>query len=460
MKNILFLLVVFFFVSKINAQQFGVIDSVPVLITDTQSVNDNFIIPYNGPSSGVNQLPIFYEKRNSYSDTASIWCRNITSMSPEMLFLQSGNGTIFKNPICSYGNILWCESNFQGQFDIYGFKFDNNFDIIDTFRLTNDTFVEKSILGYYDSCYWVQKEDSLLICQHFNVYSDSIHLLSKDTIDNHCISVYPNNYGIIYTKYVNDSICLQGDFFNTTGNITYINSTISDGLSYLWQNGDSIYTDGGSGVGNYSILINPTSPYIPSLPSSYTYYTTTKFDYYYTLLSYSVPDSSDIIAISPQSTSSDNHTIYYEDSNSDSLHSYEYKFPSSYDIKQIQIFDGYFDGYFDVIYITLRVLVGNTERLYYIRYNGPIISRINTDKINSDVILFPNPTTGNFIIEFPENTESTQLTISSITGQIIKIISLNKGQNTYQFTEKLPAGVYFVKVQTDKGALIKKFVKQ
>ena len=77
---------------------------------------------------------------------------------------------------------------------------------------------------------------------------------------------------------------------------------------------------------------------------------------------------------------------------------------------------------------------------------------------NSSILISPNPSFFGFTVTFPENTESTQLTISSITGQIIKIISLNKGQNTYQFTEKLPAGIYFVGVDSDKGTVVKKLV--
>ena len=83
------------------------------------------------------------------------------------------------------------------------------------------------------------------------------------------------------------------------------------------------------------------------------------------------------------------------------------------------------------------------------------IHKIN---VSDDFTIVPNPTKSNFLVKLSENIEPTQITISNTTRQIIKVIPLDKGQNTYQFTEKLPAGIYFVKVQTDKGTVVKKLI--
>lgn len=84
----------------------------------------------------------------------------------------------------------------------------------------------------------------------------------------------------------------------------------------------------------------------------------------------------------------------------------------------------------------------------------------SNQKINilNDFKLSPNPSSGNFIVEIPENTQGVSLTIANATGQIIKVIPLKKGQTTYQFAEKLPSGVYFVGIDSKKRTVVKKLI--
>ena len=461
MKNVLFLLVVFFFVSKTNAQQFILLDSVPKLITDTQSINEHCTLSFYDFNMPPDSLPLFYEKKNSPSDTASIWCKNINSLSPEKLFLQSGNGVIFRNPVAVTDNILWCVSNFQGQFDIYGFRYDNNFNITDTLRITNDTNIETSIYinSYYSSIYWIQKHDSLLLYNNISIdQNDSIYLGPNDTLTNHCVEIYPNDL-LLYSKLENDSVhlFLNSDIVDTSGNVTNVNATINMTTdNFLWQRNDSVFSYDCC-YNNY-ILINQNAPYIPYRPSIFDQYLWVKFEGL-PLLAYTVKDSTNVLAISYNSgnnTNGNNTYNYFFNYNAPSGEAFSYLFPSNYEIQEIKMFPELSNG---MLYIVIRVSVNNYERLYCLKASTSV--GINAEEQpDNQISIYPNPSNDNFTVSLPENPQGAYLTIANATGQIIKIIPLDKGQNTYQFTEKLPAGIYFVKVATNKGTVVKKFVKQ
>jgi hypothetical protein len=70
--------------------------------------------------------------------------------------------------------------------------------------------------------------------------------------------------------------------------------------------------------------------------------------------------------------------------------------------------------------------------------------------------VFPNPAADKLTIGC---NQIATVEISTIQGQIIKTIR-NTGTNTTIDLANLSGGVYFVKAKTDKGILIKKFVKQ
>ncbi len=456
-----------FFIWQISFAQITVIDSIPVLITDTQSINENFVIPYS-IASAPDSLPIFYEKKDVISDTASIWCRNLRSLSPEKLFLQSGNGIIFREPFAGnngfYGNILWCESNFQGQFDIYGFRYDNNFNITDTFRITNDTIVETHIFySEYDNLYWIQKNDSLLIRQSFLEYPNSIYLVQKDTIDSNCISAYPNFY---YTKFENDSVHLYNFSYNllgpidTSGNVNTVNISRNDTInSIVWENNDSIFSFD-SYYGKVKILINYYSPYSPYLPAIYSFGTYLK-DIGYPIIAFSYPDSNNILNISTVSSGS-SAILYFSDIYSSPYNAFQYKFPQEYKIEKIRMFYGYYLGNTMIIYTVLKVRENNYEDLYFLRFQKPIIGGNFLKIQDENIILTPNPTSNQLNISITDNNlHIEQIEIFDIMGKQVKSLNINAQNVNYNIdVKKLPAGVYFVKVETNKGSIIKKFVKQ
>jgi hypothetical protein len=99
----------------------------------------------------------------------------------------------------------------------------------------------------------------------------------------------------------------------------------------------------------------------------------------------------------------------------------------------------------DMKYIVRNV--GTKILLYYSRYNG---SSIN-EPSNNGYSLFPNPTTGNYTLQFEQLvTEETQIQITDLNGVVIKLIYngiLEQGNKTYEVnTNGLSNGTYYVQI--------------
>jgi Secretion system C-terminal sorting domain len=79
------------------------------------------------------------------------------------------------------------------------------------------------------------------------------------------------------------------------------------------------------------------------------------------------------------------------------------------------------------------------------------------------ILLFPNPTTGLLTLEFKDATpKAGSIQILDLLGRILLHEPLLPGNLTYEFSlDKLPSGVYFVKVLEGGDAVwVQKVVKQ
>ncbi|MBI9067957.1 MAG: endonuclease [Salinivirgaceae bacterium] len=88
---------------------------------------------------------------------------------------------------------------------------------------------------------------------------------------------------------------------------------------------------------------------------------------------------------------------------------------------------------------------------------------INVEKANSikwdlsnEIEIFPNPTSGLFYMNLPENNSKVQINIFSSEGRLVftKNCDLNT-QNTFDFSE-FSKGIYFLKIQSDSWQAIKR----
>lgn len=97
---------------------------------------------------------------------------------------------------------------------------------------------------------------------------------------------------------------------------------------------------------------------------------------------------------------------------------------------------------------------GNNLYLDNINLNWP--TGIKDFSNSNGILLFPNPATDYIEISIPQK---TQIVILNMTGQILKSINADKNITIIDVSE-FAGGIYFVKVLTGKGIIVKKFIKE
>jgi len=70
--------------------------------------------------------------------------------------------------------------------------------------------------------------------------------------------------------------------------------------------------------------------------------------------------------------------------------------------------------------------------------------------------IFPNPANDKLTINFPTKSD---LEIINIRGQVVKSMKINDNYESINISD-LSGGVYIIKVQSDKGVVVRKFIKQ
>jgi hypothetical protein len=80
----------------------------------------------------------------------------------------------------------------------------------------------------------------------------------------------------------------------------------------------------------------------------------------------------------------------------------------------------------------------------------------NIDNNISDILLYPNPVIDILSVTL---TDKAKIEILSIEGQLIKTINIAEKQAIIDVAE-LSSGIYIIRVKTDKGIAVKKFIKE
>jgi hypothetical protein len=83
-------------------------------------------------------------------------------------------------------------------------------------------------------------------------------------------------------------------------------------------------------------------------------------------------------------------------------------------------------------------------------------SGINDFVNSSDILIYPNPADYNLTVKTPQ---SSEIEILNIDGQLLQIITSNENYTTINISG-LARGMYFVKIKTEKGIEMGKFVKE
>lgn len=86
---------------------------------------------------------------------------------------------------------------------------------------------------------------------------------------------------------------------------------------------------------------------------------------------------------------------------------------------------------------------------------------VNDQTLNSNISLYPNPTSDNVTIVNKSSTKLKSATVVDTNGRIIQKLNLNEGQDEIVISLKsLPSGVYFIKLNSDKEEIIKSVIKK
>ncbi len=97
--------------------------SEPVRLTDSASYNTNPVIAVT-PEYYEDNLLMFYEKQFTPESPKQIWMRKISEPMGEETAILANDAVVYRNPQIIGFSYLVFESNLNGNFDLFGIKFD------------------------------------------------------------------------------------------------------------------------------------------------------------------------------------------------------------------------------------------------------------------------------------------------------------------------------------------------
>ena len=98
---------------------------------------------------------------------------------------------------------------------------------------------------------------------------------------------------------------------------------------------------------------------------------------------------------------------------------------------------------------------GSTTNLYYIKTVFTPLLGLESNTHEDSLLLYPNPVSTNLSIETSSTIES--LSIYDLTGSLVKKV---EGDTKSIDVTELSIGNYFIKIQTNKGLINKRFIKK
>lgn len=103
---------------------------------------------------------------------------------------------------------------------------------------------------------------------------------------------------------------------------------------------------------------------------------------------------------------------------------------------------------------------GNRTKRVYFCNNGPAYpARKATEVVEQVDALYPNPTTGRFVVTFSRALQKAHVTTLDVNGKTISRFIASG--NTVDFDlSSSPAGIYFIRIDDSGNIILKKVVKQ
>jgi hypothetical protein len=88
-------------------------------------------------------------------------------------------------------------------------------------------------------------------------------------------------------------------------------------------------------------------------------------------------------------------------------------------------------------------------------WSDSCVNSIKEINVKTYISIFPNPAINNMTIE---SSQKSLIEILNIQGQLIKTLEANEDKTNIDVST-LPSGVYLIKVETEKGIEVRKFLK-
>ena len=96
----------------------------------------------------------------------------------------------------------------------------------------------------------------------------------------------------------------------------------------------------------------------------------------------------------------------------------------------------------------------NWGNVFLVKYSNHLLTEIEENKIEGNVVVYPNPSQGSFMVALPE--QASYIEISNSLGQQIEKRNVNN-ENILNFDIK-QNGMYFIKIVTEKEIITKKMI--
>jgi hypothetical protein len=258
----------------------------PVALTDSSSFNSNpAVVNY-----GWGESYMFYEKKQSQSGNSEIWWRKISDpTSDEQMLIGGFPEADYRNPKVVPGHFLIfeCNATNNGNYDIWGVKFDENGLAGNSCRLTDTENDENSFYNTISNCCW--ENDGNIYAAIIHYVQDTLQFTDIEIIDTaNCYDPVCKYHFIAWRKTENeeshiyyseieypstqwsepDTIIQTND--NTQLSISRTLDWFDGGDILCWQSSDSIHF---SGTPGWNLEIST-----PNIEGIDQYYEPTSFD--------------------------------------------------------------------------------------------------------------------------------------------------------------------------------------
>jgi Secretion system C-terminal sorting domain len=320
--------------------------------------------------------------------------------------VDAANGSIISNP--PWGNYFSLVKFDNSTGILYGIYADTTFSInganLVSINPTNFTY---TIINHINL-------NSLNGDVTFDDINHRYLFIGDDNLGNHCLFCIDALTGNIISKPSINSLinCIQFD--NSSGNL----------YGLQWDNSlQKVYFDSINIANGNTTIINS----IPSIGPNYWYSTFNEINKQYTFVS----------------TASNNNQYLYTINaiNGNVISNPPYPvFASPYNLVEFKYDNS----------------SGNLYALHW-GQNSELITNIEDSNQNSEVIIFPNPTSGKFTIQ-STNVKVLRIEIYNILGEMVYSKQADRQQSNEIDISFNTAGIYFIGIQTSEGKLNKKII--